>query len=93
MKIPGKVVMGVVIMQCVPKIFGALRGHLCDRIAFWFVFIPLRVVYWWIVGGGGSGCMARPQYFVVPLATPLVTKAYPRSDTRQIQRYMYIFNL
>jgi len=26
--------MGVVIMQGVPKIFGALRGHLCDSIAF-----------------------------------------------------------
>jgi len=28
------VAMGVVIMQGVPKIFGALRGHLCDSIAF-----------------------------------------------------------
>jgi len=26
--------MGVVIMQGVPKIFGALRGHLCHSIAF-----------------------------------------------------------
>jgi len=26
--------MGVVIMQGDPKIFGALRGHLCDSIAF-----------------------------------------------------------
>ena len=33
-KIPGKVAMGVVIMQGVPKIFGALRGHLYDSIAF-----------------------------------------------------------
>jgi len=33
-KIPGKVALGVVIMQGVPKIFGALRGHLCDSIAF-----------------------------------------------------------
>ena len=29
--------MGVVIMQGVPKIFGALRGHLCDSIAFLFI--------------------------------------------------------
>ena len=29
-----RVAMGVVIMQGVPKIFGALRGHLCDSIAF-----------------------------------------------------------
>ena len=35
-KIPGKVVMGVVIMQGVPKIFGTLHGHLCDSIAFLF---------------------------------------------------------
>jgi len=28
--------MGIVIMQGVPKIFGALRGHLCDSIAFLF---------------------------------------------------------
>jgi len=29
--------MGVVIMQGVPKIFGALRGHLCDSIAFLYL--------------------------------------------------------
>ena len=33
--------MGVVIMQGVPKIFGALRGHLCDSIAF---LLKLEVV-------------------------------------------------
>jgi len=36
--------MGVVIMQGVPKIFGALRSHLCDSIAFLFPFRLTRVV-------------------------------------------------
>jgi len=35
-KISGKVDMGVVIMQGDPKIFGALRGKLCDSIAILF---------------------------------------------------------
>ena len=37
-KFSGKVALGVVIMQGVPKIFGALRGHLCDSIAFLFLY-------------------------------------------------------
>jgi len=43
-KIPGKVAMGVVIMQGVPKIFGALRSHLCDSIAFLLSNVAAPVV-------------------------------------------------
>jgi len=35
--------MGVVIMQGVPKIFGALRGHLCDSIAFLYGLVVKTV--------------------------------------------------
>ena len=45
--------MGIVIMQGVPKIFGALRGRLCDSIAFLYftlVTVDAEVVFVWIVG-------------------------------------------